>query len=887
VLGLFLLVDWGVEYLWLEALGFESVFWTIRPLKAGLLLSAFISVFFYFWINFRILSSHLDLSTIVAALRGRRAGFPSGTAAVHPSPTKDHEEGSGRARSGTTGFLILVAGAIALIFAAVFYSQWDILLRFHWSLAYGQAEPIYNRDIGFYLFELPFLELLQNGMLAATFIASGVLTVAYLSAGLVRLGWREGVSGPPQPLQHVAANLALFLVALAWGYYLDRFALLQSSSGAVYGAGYTDVYIVRPALWIGAGATLALGAALLFPRTFGKGALGPITLGGYLAILGVSLIIVPWGVQSFQVVPNELEVEEPFLRYNIAFTREAYGLDRIDERSYSALDGLTLEDLGRNTETISNIRLWDWRPLGETFRQLQRIRAYYEFGDVDVDRYRVGDADRQVMLAARELSDDLPGKAETWVNRYLQYTHGYGLAMSLTAEKDEQGAPVLIVKDLPPTAERGLSVTLPAIYYGEAVSGYRIVATSVPEFDYPRGDENVYTSYAGHGGIRLDSFWKRLLVALHRFDVRILLTSYITSDSRIQLWRSVQERIRRIAPFLRLDDDPYLVISEGQLHWIQDAYTVSSWFPYAEPHAGEFNYIRNSVKVVIDAYNGAVDFYVIEPDDPILRVYRDALPALFTALDRMPEQLRRHVRYPQDLFEAQIAMYSRYHMTAPQVFYNDEDLWAVPWERGGSEQSLVEPYYVLMRLPQEEQLQFLLMMPLTPSRRDNMIAWMAARCDFPAYGELLVYKLPKERLILGPIQIEAIINQDTLIAQQLTLWDQRGSRVIRGNLLVIPLEQSFLYVEPVYLVAEGTNIPQLKRVIVSDGERLAMEPTLHEALAVVLDRRDQRAQGQVAEESDQLSRAREALMEAESALRDGDWDAFGVAMQQLKRLLRE
>jgi uncharacterized protein len=505
-----------------------------------------------------------------------------------------------------------------------------------------------------------------------------------------------------------------------------------------------------------------------------------------------------------------------------------------------------------------------------------------------VDRYRVGDADRQVMLAARELSGDLPGKAETWVNRYLQYTHGYGLAMSLTAEKDDQGAPVLVVKDLPPTAESGLSVAQPAIYYGEAVSDYRIVATSVPEFDHPKGDDNVYTSYAGHGGVRLDSFWKRLLFALHQFDINILLTSYITPESRIQLWQSVQNRIRRIAPFLRLDDDPYLVISEGRLHWIQDAYTVSSWFPYAEPHLGEFNYIRNSVKIIIDAYNGAVNFYVIEPNDPVLSVYRDALPALFTALDRMPEGLRRHVRYPQDLFEAQVAKYSRYHMTVPQVFYNDEDLWAVPWERGGDEQSLMEPYYVLMRLPQEQQLQFLLMMPLTPSRRDNMIAWMAARCDFPAYGELIVYKLPKERLILGPIQIEATINQDPLISQQLTLWDQRGSRVIRGNLLVIPIEQSFLYVEPVYLVAVGTNIPQLKRVIVGDGERLAMEPTLREALAVVFGKRDQRPpQAQVVEERDHLSRAREALVEAEAALRDGDWDAFGAAMQRLKHLLGE
>jgi uncharacterized membrane protein (UPF0182 family) len=680
----------------------------------------------------------------------------------------------------------------------------------------------------------------------------------------------------------------LFLLALAWGFYLDRFALLQSSRGVVHGAGYTDRYVVLPAIWVMLGATLGFLVVLFFPQPRKSGVWLLTVSGGYLAILLLCLTIVPWGVQSFLVEPNELEVETPFLRHNIAFTRKAYQLDHVDERSYGALGGLTPAALSRNRQTIDNIRLWDWRPLSQTFRQLQQIRTYYEFGDVDVDRYRIDGATRQVMLAARELSDRLPGKAETWVNRHLQYTHGYGLAMSLTAVKSAEGNPVLVVKDLPPRSQGGLSMSQPAIYYGENMPGYCIVTTALREFDYPKGDQNIYTSYSGGGGVPIGSFWRRLLFAWHQFDVDIAITSYITPESRIQFWRNVEERVERTAPFLRLDADPYPVLSGERLYWIQDAYTVSDLFPYAEPHRAGYNYIRNSVKAVVDAYDGDVTFYVVDPRDPVLGVYRQALPALFSSLEEMPEDLRRHLRYPQELFAAQAAKYSTYHMTVPQVFYNREDIWAAPREKYGGEVIEMKPYYLLIRLPEEAELQFLLMTPLTPANRGNMIAWMAARSDFPGYGELLVYKLPKERLILGPIQIEATIDQDTLISQQLSLWDQRGSRVIRGNLLVIPIDQSFIYVEPVYLIAEDSEIPQLKRVIVSDGKRLAMEPTLEEALKVVfrvdIGPSDQAPAG---EDRDTLSKAREALTIAEEALREGDWDTFGRAMQELKQLLRQ
>ena len=420
------------------------------------------------------------------------------------------------------------------------------------------------------------------------------------------------------------------------------------------------------------------------------------------------------------------------------------------------------------------------------------------------------------------------------------------------------------------------------------MAGHRIVRTSVKEFDHPQGDENIYTHYQGVGGVPINAFWRRLLFAWHESDFNIMLTTYIGSESRLQIRREVHERVHQIAPFLRLDNDPYLVVDDGGLYWIQDAYTTSSLFPYSEPYDHEFNYIRNSVKVVVNAYNGDVSFYVIDPVDPVLRVYQQAIPTMFKSIEQMPPGLRRHLRYPVDLFTAQLAIYNTYHVTLPQVFYNGEDLWSMPREKYGGEQIQMPPYYVLMRLPNEEQLQFLLMLPLTPNNRDNMIAWMAARCDYPDYGKLIVYKLPKERLFFGPIQLEAMFDQNTLISQQLSLWDQRGSRVIRGNILVIPIDQSFIYVEPVYLIAEGTDIPQIKRVIVSDGRRVTMAKTLKEALEVAFDTREP----QVPEmpptmTASGLSEAKAAFDDAQQALHRGDWRVFGHAMEKLKQILNQ
>ncbi len=895
VAGLLILAGWAAEYLWFDALGFASVFLTIRLLKIGMFVAAFVAAFAFFWINFRIFASLANLGHVI---RAASAHWNTQTAAQQAAAQQTFPVLPGRldalagSRPRTNGIPALAAAMFAFLFGLSFYSGWDSVLRFWWSQPFAQTDPVFGNEIGFYLFELPLYELLQDNLVMASFIALFLLVTGYRYSGRLPADWRQLLQGPAEVLRHLAGNLSIYLAALAWGFYLDRYELLLSNRGAVYGAGFTDVHVVVPALWIMIAITLAILPVLLVARhRRWQKTIVPVAAGYVISHL-LLLTIGPALVQSFLVEPNELERETPFLRHNIEFTRKAYRLDHVDIRSSGARQDVNLAALSRNSETIDNIRVWDWRPLSETFRQLQQIRTYYTFGDVDVDRYRIGGADRQVMLAARELSDNLPPKADTWVNRRLQYTHGYGLAMSLASEKGAQGDPVLVVQDLPPQSEPGLAVTRPAIHYGENLPGYALVATAVPEFDYPRGDRNVYTRYSGHGGVRIDSAWKKLLFAWHRFDANIAITSYTTPDSRIQFWRNINERVQRIAPFLRLDADPYLVLSGGRLVWIQDAYTTSSLFPYSESDDGGFNYIRNSVKAVVDAYDGDVTFYVMDVQDPVLAVYRKALPELFTSLDRMPDDLRRHLRYPQDLFQAQVTKYSTYHMTVPQVFYNAEDLWAAPREKYGGEIIDMKPYYVLVRLPGESELQFLLMTPLTPANRPNMIAWMAARSDFPGYGELLVYKLSKERLIRGPIQVEATIDQDTLISQQLSLWDQRGSRVIRGNLLIIPIDQSFIYVEPVYLIAEESGIPQLKRVIVSDGERLAMEPTLRASLNVVFNGQSGgktvgQTTGSTEGTSGDLLAARQALATAEEALSNSDWDLFGQSMQKLKQLLGE
>jgi uncharacterized membrane protein (UPF0182 family) len=574
-----------------------------------------------------------------------------------------------------------------------------------------------------------------------------------------------------------------------------------------------------------------------------------------------------------------------------------YNLQQITVKPFPTGQDLTFQELQTHTPTIDNIRLWDWQPLIDIYRQLQEIRTYYTFHDVDIDRYMLNGASQQVMLSARELKPALlPPNAQTWVNRHVLFTHGNGVVMSPVTRKEPEGLPILYLQDIPPVSTGGPTIRESRIYYGEETDDYVIVKGTTPEFDYPKGKENIYAMYDGTGGVPIGGLARRLLFAWYFKDLNLLLSNYITADSRIMLRRTIQDRVRTIAPFLRLDHDPYMVISAGRLLWLQDAYTTSRDFPYSRPFPElGLNYIRNAVKVVIDAYNGTVDLYVVDPTDPITATYQRIFPGLFKPLAAMPPELQRHIRYPEDLFLIQAHVYQTYHMDTPEVFYNREDLWQFPRVQAAEEMATMAPYYIIMRLPEEPGAEFFLMVPMVPSKRDNMIAWLAARCDLPDYGKLIVYEFPKEKLVYGPFQIEARINQNTEISQQISLWNQTGSRVIRGNLLVIPIATSVLYVSPLYLRAETGQLPELKRVIAAYGDRVVMEETLPGALRALFRETVPPTEVPAAQASPPLAgpaadRAPEALNaynQAMERLKAGDWGGFGVALDTLRRLLEE
>ena len=860
--------SWIVKWLWMRNLDYEGIFWTLLSTQWILAVIAFLVAFLYLWINFRILIS--------------RAGF--GQAALHL--TGDIQVSS----RGIRLLAFIAAAVIGLIFGLIFYSQWDTYIRFHYGGSFGLSDPIFGLDAGFYVFRLPFYELLQNSLSALALITLFAGFMGYSFLGVLQAPRNWKARGNQAALPHLAALLAVVAGCWAWGFYIDRLDLLYSSLGVVYGPGYTAWHITRIDLWVMIAASIVLCGILLAGMFRPNLKLIAGAGGTYVVIYIVGILMLPPLVQKFSVQPNELEMETPYLKHNIDFTRKAFNLEKIHETKYPALADLTQSKIAENGDTIQNIRLWDWRPLLQTYRQTQEIRLYYQFYDVDVDRYHLPDGYHQVMLSMRELASELPEKARTWVNQSLQFTHGYGIVMSFVSRIVGDGFPEFLLENIPPESNYGLNVRQPAVYYGENMPGYRIVGTGVKEFDYPKGDQNVYTSYQGKGGIPLDSLWRRLLFSWNESDINILLTSYLQPQSRIQIWRDVHERVANIAPFLTLDQDPYPVLSNGNLYWIQDAYTVSDHFPYASPYSKgygqQLNYIRNSVKVVVDMYNGTVDFYVMDPDDPIISAYRRAFPGVFKDLSDLSEDLRQHLRYPQDLFLIQADLYRTFHMTLPQVYYNQEDLWEFPKEKYTGQTIPMEPYYILMKLPGSQKLEYLLMLPLTPEGRDNMIAWMAAKCDPDDYGKMLVYQLPKEKLIYGPIQIEAMIDQNATISQQLSLWDQRGSRVIRGNLIVIPIENSFMYVEPVYLTAEGTNIPQLKRVIALSGDKVVMEPTLDASIKALFGAPQQQAQpGGIRVEPQAILRAKTQFEAVRKAMQQGDWEAFGKAMQALGQAL--
>ncbi|MEW6410020.1 MAG: UPF0182 family protein [Nitrospirota bacterium] len=784
--------------------------------------------------------------------------------------------------------LTVVAGIIAGLFVGFWGSlMWREVLIFQNSMSIGMNDPIFGRDISFYMFELPLLEFIKS-FLGLTLMATLlIISINYfLRGGIAVKGNNISIDGRVK--RHTGILTGFFIVNISFGFYLDKFKLLLSEHGVIFGAGYTDIYARLPALNILIILTFITGIIFitgLFMKSW-KIALFPV---GFIAIAYVvGLIVYPSMLQSFKVSPNELVLEKPFIEHNIKFTRFGYDLERIEVRPFNVSYNLTVRDIKKNHATIKNIRLWDDTPLLKTYSQLQQIRTYYKFTGIDNDRYLVNSEYMQVMMSPRELSyDDLPSKS--WINEKMIFTHGNGITMGPVSRISREGLPEFIIKDIPPVSSSDIKITKPEIYFGELSSDYVIVKTKIPEFSYPTSEGNIYTSYKGTGGIDLSSFVRRAVFAVRFNTAKIVLSSDITQESRILYNRNIIERVSLIAPFLIYDKDPYIVVSEdGRLFWIIDAYTVSNRVLYSKPLNRNINYIRNSVKVAVDAYNGSVDFYISDPDDVMVRVYSAIFPHLFKPFSKMPDDLRRHIRYPQGLLRVQASMFATYHMTDPKVFYNKEDLWEIPVYGNKS----MEPYYTIMRLPEDKKEEYILLLPYTPAKRDNLAAWLAARCDEPNYGKLIVYTFPRDRLVFGPRQIDARIDQDAYISQQLTLWGQRGSQVIRGSLLVIPIESSLLYIQPLYLAAEDRGgLPELRRVIVAYENDVVMEENLELGLQRLFGGRKilpaKEKLEDVRASIDELAKdAMQAYERAIELLRQGDWAGYGEQLKRLERILK-
>ena len=735
---------------------------------------------------------------------------------------------------GGVGWLISGTGLFfTFIFASAAASQWEQFLLYLYRVPFGEVDPIFGRDISFYLFELPVMEFVRSWLISILFVAMlgtfAIYALNYIPA-IQRGQWQP--QRQPVLVRHVAILATIFFLLWAGGYWLELFRLNFAADGVVYGATYTDMFATRYAI-VAQLILMGLVAVTAALNIF-RFDIRPLFVTGALW-LAVTLIlggIYPSLLQRYRVEPNEIILEQPYIADNIRMTRLGFGLDRVETRTFELGEDITAEDLLANEEVLQNIRLWDYRPLRETYSQLQALRTYYQFGDVDIDRYVIDGKLRQVMLAARELDkSQLPNP--TWVNFNLEFTHGFGIVMSPVNVVTPEGQPDFWIQDLPPQSTIPLQVEQPEIYYGELMDDVVFVGSARNEFSYPPDN---YSTYAGDGGVPLDSYLKQVAFALRLGDANVLLSDEITPETKVQFYRKIETRIRHITPFLRLDSDPYIVLSEGRLFWMVDAYTVSNNFPYSQPigsGANRINYIRNSVKVVVDAYHGSVDYYIFEPNDPIIRAYDRAFPGLFKPMEELPEDLMAHIRYPEDIFRIQMRQFLSYHMTDDRVFYNQEDLWEIPMEMFDNSTVPVEPYYVILPLPGEEMSEFLLIQPFVPAAKRNMVAWAAARNDMPHYGEIVVYELPRQELVFGPSQIEARIDQQTEIAQQFALWNQGGSRVIRGNLIVIPLAGDFLYVEPIYLQAADNPLPELQRVVVATRTRIAMAETLERALAAV------------------------------------------------------
>jgi hypothetical protein len=855
------------DLLWFEDLGQRSVFVTILT-SQWVTGAAFGIVFFaILYANLRI-AQRMAPQTYLHAVDGPQFQFE---AFLRQARTA-FERYSGRAVLGVS----LVLGALAGAGAATNWTVFQLALN---QVSFGLADPQFGRDVSFFMFTLPAYRAAVDfmiGALLATIVLTGFMHL--LTGSIKPFARLQGFA--PHVKAHLSVLAGLVVLMMAAGYWIDIYELNFSGRGQVLGASFTDVNAQLPAYRILIGVALLSGLALLVNIRIRGWRLPAIALGVWF---GASILlggVYPSLVQQFRVAPNEVEAEEPYIERNIAMTREAFGLDEVATVDFPAADSLTATDVAANAATIDNVRLWDPTVIVNSYRQLQGIRQYYDFGDVDVDRYIVDGDIRQVLVSVREMDvSRLEERAQTWLNQHLIYTHGYGAIVSPVNEVSGQGLPKFIVRDIPPVSDADLRIEQPAIYFGEQTTNYVIAGSDLAEFDYPVGQEYAETSYSGATGVEVGEGMRRAAFALRFSAPQMLFSEYIRPDSKALFRRSITERIGALAPFLTLDGDPYPVIVGGRIVWVVDGYTTSSRFPYSERYEG-INYIRNSVKATIDAYDGTVAIYAFDADDPVLATWSNVFPGLLTSADEMPAEIRAHLRYPEELFRIQAEVYKSYHMLNPKVFYNKEDQWAFPGEQATDGEPM-KPFYVLMKLPDGVAEEFVLMIPFTPRNKDNMIGWMAVKCDPADYGERVVYAFPKQRLVLGPEQIEARLNQDPTISAQLTLWSQRGSGVIFGNMLVIPIGESIVYIQPLYLQAEQTAMPQFTRVILAHGDRVVMEPDLTTALSAVFGGEAPERPASGGGEAASAARARELYDAALEAQKAGDWAEYGRLIEQL------
>ncbi|MCC7010642.1 MAG: UPF0182 family protein [Acidobacteria bacterium] len=903
------------DWLWFRELGYEQIF--TRTLRAQTFVFAAT-----FAVAFSILSFNLQLAR-------RRAGSrPRMIIDVGGRPVTLGSQDVG-------GLAVPIAAGVALLLGIAGASNWLRWLSFFHAAPFGDRDPLFGRDVGFYVFRLPVYQTLQQQLLFLFILALVGCLASYVLSGNFVLESRPGAASwprvrlAPSARRHLAALLALVFLLMAWGSWLDIPAMLltPTDSAVAFGASYADVHATMPFLWASV-AVLVVGAGLaVWHGVGGRGWLVPLALSLYLLVSiagGVYASI----VQRLIVRPNEQNVERPFIEHNIAATRRAYAIDRVEERELSGDAELTAADIVENAGTIENVRLWDHGPLLQTFGQIQEIRTYYDFVNVDNDRYTIDGKLRQVMLSVRELNtESMPNPS--FVNERLTFTHGYGLTLGpVNQVTAPEGLPVLFIRDIPPVSTVDLRVDRPGVYYGELTAGYVLVNTRQPEFDYPRGEGGASadvgyatTTYEGTGGVPVGSLARRMLFAIRFGSTDILVSNQITRESRIMFHRQIAERVKVLAPFLSYDFDPYPVLSGGRIFWIQDAYTTTSNYPYSTPRqrpASELNYIRNSVKIVTDAYNGTVAFYLSDPDDPLAQTIDRIFPGVLEPLSAMPPELRRHVRYPEELFRTQAQVYQTYHMTNPTVFYNKEDQWQWPVLDAAQQGSTpMQPYYTVMTLPGGKSTEFIQMLPFTPRAKDNLAAWMVARSDGEHYGRLQVFQFPKQKIVYGPRQVVGRIKQDQVISPQITLWNQQGSEVIWGNLLVIPIKESLLYVQPLYLRSPQSSIPELKRVIVAYQSRIVMDVTLTQALSQIFGRSVAaalapdllsstatsvieapdvgpevegvvRPPGQAASTLGALAaEAKQHYENAVKAQREGDWSTYGEQLRQLERVLEK